>query len=226
MPVHAGDADGREQAADRRRDQAHEQRDQHRDADRRRPCQTSTAKRVRQQRHGDEQEDDVRPASRMSSAISFGVFWRLAPSTIAIMRSRKVSPGLAVISHDDPVGEHARAAGHRGAVAAALADHGRGFTGDRASSTDATPSIDLAIGRESTRPPRPARGRRAAAAMAGTLSIGRSRSADSVAAAWRGVRLRCARSVSACALPRPSAMASAKLANSTVNHSQSAICER
>ena len=31
------------------------------------------------------------------------------------------------------------------------------------------------------------------------------------------------RSVSACALPRPSAMASAKLANSTVNHSQSAI---
>ena len=32
----------------------------------------------------------------MSSAISFGVFWRLAPSTSAIMRSRKVSPGLAV----------------------------------------------------------------------------------------------------------------------------------
>ncbi len=34
----------------------------------------------------------VRPASRMSSAISLGVFWRFAPSTIAIMRSRKVSP--------------------------------------------------------------------------------------------------------------------------------------
>src|ERR1019366_4250196 len=32
-------------------------------------------------------------------------------------------------------------------------------------------------------------------------------------------------SVSACALPRPSAMASAKLANSTVNHSHSVICK-
>ena len=38
----------------------------------------------------------VRPASRMLSAISLGVFWRLAPSTMAIMRSRKVSPGSAV----------------------------------------------------------------------------------------------------------------------------------
>ena len=40
----------------------------------------------------------VRAASRMSSAISFGVFCRLAPSTRAIMRSRNASPGLAVTS--------------------------------------------------------------------------------------------------------------------------------
>ena len=39
----------------------------------------------------------VRPARRMLSAISFGVFCRSAPSTSAIMRSRKVSPGLEVI---------------------------------------------------------------------------------------------------------------------------------
>ncbi len=39
----------------------------------------------------------VRPASRMFSAISFGVFCRSAPSTSAIMRSRNVSPGLAVM---------------------------------------------------------------------------------------------------------------------------------
>ena len=39
----------------------------------------------------------VRPASRILSAISFGVFWRTAPSTSAIMRSRKDSPGLVVI---------------------------------------------------------------------------------------------------------------------------------
>ena len=38
-----------------------------------------------------------RLASRMFSAISFGVFWREAPSTSAIMRSTKVSPGFDVM---------------------------------------------------------------------------------------------------------------------------------
>ena len=33
----------------------------------------------------------------MLSAISFGVFWRSAPSTSAIMRSRNVSPGFDVM---------------------------------------------------------------------------------------------------------------------------------
>ena len=46
----------------------------------------------------------VMPANRMSRAISLGVFCRLAPSTMAIMRSKKVSPGLVVISHDEPIG--------------------------------------------------------------------------------------------------------------------------
>ena len=35
----------------------------------------------------------VMPASRMPSAISFGVLRRSAPSTSAIMRSRKLPPG-------------------------------------------------------------------------------------------------------------------------------------
>ncbi len=39
----------------------------------------------------------VSPASRMLSAISFGVFWRDAPSTSAIIRSRNVSPGFDVM---------------------------------------------------------------------------------------------------------------------------------
>ena len=38
----------------------------------------------------------VSATRRMVSAISLGVFWRLAPSTIAIMRSRNASPGLTV----------------------------------------------------------------------------------------------------------------------------------
>ncbi len=74
----------------------------------------------------------VRPASRMSSAISFGVFLRFAPSTIAIMRSRKLSPGFTVtltISQSDST---RRAAGHRAAITAALADHRRALARDRA----------------------------------------------------------------------------------------------
>lgn len=39
----------------------------------------------------------VSAAKRMSSAISLGVFWRLAPSTNAIIRSKNVSPGFALI---------------------------------------------------------------------------------------------------------------------------------
>jgi hypothetical protein len=41
---------------------------------------------------------------------------------------------------------------------------------------------------------------------------------------WATVSERALRSVSACALPRLSAMASAKFANSTVNHNHSVIC--
>ena len=40
----------------------------------------------------------VSPASRIARAISLGVRWRLAPSTRAIIRSRKVSPGSDVTS--------------------------------------------------------------------------------------------------------------------------------
>ena len=39
----------------------------------------------------------VSPANRIDSAISFGVFWRDAPSTSRIIRSTKVSPGFDVI---------------------------------------------------------------------------------------------------------------------------------
>ncbi len=39
----------------------------------------------------------VRPTSRMWSAISLGVFWRAAPSTSEIMRSRNDSPGSLTI---------------------------------------------------------------------------------------------------------------------------------
>ena len=43
QPVHAGDADGREQAADGRRDEADQERDEDRHRDRRRRCRSRTA---------------------------------------------------------------------------------------------------------------------------------------------------------------------------------------
>ena len=84
----------------------------------------------------------------MFSAISFGVFCRSAPSTSAIMRSRKVSPGFDVILHYDPVGEHARAAGHRRAVAAGFANHRRRFAGDRRLVHRGDAFDDFAVARE------------------------------------------------------------------------------
>ena len=53
----------------------------------------------------------VSAASRIPSAISFGVLRRAAPSTRAIMRSRKELARLLGDLDDDPVGEHLGAAG-------------------------------------------------------------------------------------------------------------------
>ena len=164
----------------------------------------------------------VRPDSRIVSAISFGVFWREAPSTSAIIRSRKVSPGFAVIrmmSWSDstlvpPVTAERSPPDSRmtGADSPVIAD----------SSTDATPSIDLAVSRDhvARSADHDVAARRTLDATVSTLAgirrVSRSR------LAW--VCRRVLRSSSAWALPRPSAIASAKFANSTVNQSHSASC--
>ena len=87
------------------------------------------------------------------------------------------------------------------------------------SSTDATPSITSPSpgmsSPASTTTRSPAR-----SAVALTTSARPSRSRRAL------VSKRMRRSESACALPRPSATASAKLANSTVNHSQTEIVGR
>ena len=93
QPVHAGDADRREQ---RRRSWSGSGRPAATPA-RRSDCGAPRIDGERLQRHHRQQEHDASaPASRMFRAISFGVFCRSAPSTSAIMRSRKVSPGSEV----------------------------------------------------------------------------------------------------------------------------------
>ncbi len=162
----------------------------------------------------------VRPTSRMPSAISLGVFWRSAPSTRRIMRSRKLCPGRAVIltviwsdtTRVPPVTPERSLPDSRmtGADSPVIAD----------SSIEAMPSITSpspgTISPTETSTTSPSRSELDGTSwMAPPLSVS---TLCAVVSAW--VR----RSDSARALPRPSATASAKLANSTVNHSQAQIC--
>src|SRR6201991_3116646 len=160
----------------------------------------------------------VRPISRMLSAISFGVFCRSAPSTNLIMRSMKVEPCAAVmrtlIQSDStwvpPVTAERSPPDSRmtGADSPVMA----------ASLTEATPSI--------TSPSEGMLSPASTSTMSPTLRLvpGTRRTVPSEpesSFAWLSVRV--LRNDSACALPRPSATASAKLANSTVNHSHRMI---
>ncbi len=159
----------------------------------------------------------VSPASRMFSAISFGVFWRSAPSTSAIMRSRKLWPGSAVMrtliqserTRVPPVTAERSPPDSRitGADSPVMAD----------SSTDATPSmISPSPGMNS--PALTSTTSPFFNVCAGTVSV-----LLPLTMRFALVSVRALRSVSACALPRPSAIASAKFAKSTVSHSQNVI---
>ena len=158
----------------------------------------------------------VSATSRIVSAISFGVFWRLAPSTIEIMRSRKVSPGLTVTrttSHSDrtrvpPVTAEKSPPDSRmtGADSPVIA----------LSSTEATPSITSpSIGTTSPASTRMVCPLRRSAPGTGSQPV----PCFGVASLLAMTACLRPRSDAAWALLRPSASASAKLANRTVNHS-------
>ena len=155
----------------------------------------------------------VSAASRMPSAISFGVLRRSAPSTRAIIRSRNDFPGSWVISttiRSDstlvlPVTALRSPPASRitGADSPVIAD----------SSTEAMPSITV---------PSPG----IASPASTTTTSPRTSSEDGLVPPSRSfatVSVRIARRVSAWALPRPSASASATFANTTVSHSQIAM---
>src|SRR6478735_2588674 len=160
----------------------------------------------------------VRPASRMLSAISYAVFCWKTHTTSLIIRSMKVEPCAAVmrtrIQSDStwvpPVTAERSPPDSRitGADSPVIA----------ASLTEATPSI--------TSPSEGMLSPASTRTISPTLRLVPETSryllpAPSNSLAWLSVRV--LRNVSACALPRPSATASAKLANSTVNHSHRMI---
>ena len=162
----------------------------------------------------------VRPTRRMVRATSLGVFCRRADSTMEIMRSRKDSPGLTLMRTTNqsdstlvpPVTEEKSPPASRitGADSPVMA----------LSSTVATPSMTS-----------PSRGTRSPASISTTMSLRNSLAAmgsqaapcrgccSNLARVWRFMPLRLA----AWARLRPSARASAKLANNTVNHNHRAM---
>ncbi len=159
----------------------------------------------------------VRPASSTVSASSLGVLRRSAPSTMAIIRSRKVLPASTVmrtlIQSETTVVPPVTAdrspplSRMTGALSPVMA----------ASFTEATPSMispsEGTMSPASTSTTSPALSLKAAVMTTAPFS---SSSLALTSTRW-------ARNASAAALPRPSAMLSAKLANSTVNQSHSAI---
>ena len=152
----------------------------------------------------------VRPASRMLSAISFGVLRRAAPSTRLIIRSRNDWPGSWVIS-TTILSERTRVP----PVTALRSPPDSRITGADSpviadSSTEAMPSITV-----------PSPGISSPASTTTTSPLASS-AACLIVPSWSlaMVSWRIARSVSAWARPRPSANASAMFANTTVSHSQ------
>ena len=150
----------------------------------------------------------------MLSAISFGVLRRSAPSTSAIMRSRNDLPGSCVTSITSrsessfvpPVTAERSPPDSRitGADSPVIAD----------SSTEPTPSM-ISPSAGMTSP--------ASTTTTSPRCSSARRHRPAVAQVAHSVVVRVARSAFACALPRPSAIASAKFANSTVSQSQTAI---
>src|SRR6266498_2060494 len=159
----------------------------------------------------------VKAASRMVSAISLGVFWRCAPSTSAIMRSRKPPP-FSIVTRMTMRSLKTRVP----PVTALRSPPLSRMTGAdspvmAASSTLAMPSTTS-----------PSAGITSPASHTTKSPFCNSGAGTFSSRPWRRrraiVSLRALRRVAACALPRPSATASAKLANKTVNQSQRASC--
>jgi hypothetical protein len=134
--VHAGDADGREQAADGGGNQADQQRDQHEDGLR----SLGVHGEGLQRDHG-QQKDDGQAGEQNAERDLVG---RLLARGAFDQGDHAVEEGLAGVGGDadlDPVRENLGAAGDGRAVAAGLADDGADSPVMADSSTEATPSM-------------------------------------------------------------------------------------
>ena len=168
------------------------------------------------QRHGRQQEDD---REHRQQGVERDLVRRLLPVGALDEGDHPVEERLAGPggdAHHDLVGQHPGAAGDRRAVAARLADDGRRLAGDGRLVDRRDALDDLAVGRDHLP------GGHDHDVVDGSCDDGTCSMPPSARRRLAIVSARVLRSVAACALPRPSAIASAKLANSTVNHSHAA----
>ncbi len=164
----------------------------------------------------------VSPTRRMLSAISFGVFCRSAPSTSAIIRSRKLFPGSAVM----------RITNQSETMVVPPVTPDRSPPASRITGAD-SPVMALSLTEATPRTASPSVGMISPAAtwtnwpgrkVVETTSAARSGLSSGSDSSRTLVSDLVARSVSARALPRPSARASAKFAKRTQSQSHAAIC--
>jgi hypothetical protein len=141
QPVHPGNADGREQRADRRRDQGDEQGNQDDQRDR-----AAGIGREARDRGHHEHEHDGQPGEQ---DVQRDLVRSLLARRALDQGDHPIDKGRARRRGDaytDPVGEHLRTAGHRRAVAAGFPDDGGGFAGDRRLVDRGDTLDDLAVG--------------------------------------------------------------------------------
>ena len=143
QPVHAGDADCAEQAADRGRNQADQERDQGREGKGR-----AGVGPVGLEHDDDQKEDEGQGREQDGQGDLIG---RLLPGRSLHEADHVVEESFAGIGRDldeQPVGEDGGAARDRAAIAARFADHGCGFSGDGRFVDGGRPLDDLAVARD------------------------------------------------------------------------------
>ena len=171
------------------------------------------------QGHHREQKDDRQPGQQNIQRDFVGSFLARGSFDQPDHAIEKGFAGIGGDAHLDFVGEHACAAGHGGAVAARFANDRSGLAGDGGLIDGRDAFDDFAIARNKLS------GGYDDDIAGAQLGAGDHFDASRPGAdGWLEVSARALRSVSAWALPRPSAMASAKLAKRTVNQSHKVIC--
>ncbi len=116
--VHTGDADGGKQSADGRRDQAHQQRDQHKHR-----LRCTRVDRERLQSNNCQEEDNCQPRQQ---DVERNFVRRLLPLRALHQRDHAIEKRFARVRRDadcNLVREHPRAAGHRRPIAARFTNH-------------------------------------------------------------------------------------------------------